>query len=91
MVDNPLAARAAGVILVLLGLLLLGFTEHADRLRAMGEDALGGFVLSGNEAQPGAASDGQLVLVSDAPQIAQPARDPQFGVSADAVALVRKV
>lgn len=90
-VDNPHVARAAGATLVLLGLLLLGFTEHADRLRAMGEDALGGFVLSGNDAQPGAASDGQLVFVSGAPQIAQPARDPQFGVSADTVALVRKV
>lgn len=91
MTDNRLAARIAGAILVAISLLLLGFTERADRLRAMGEDALGGFVLSGNEAQPGAASDGRLVFVSGATQIAQPARDTQFGVSADAVAIVRKV
>lgn len=86
-----LPLRFAGAILLLLGLLLIGFTEHADRLRAMGEDALGGFVLSGAEAQPGNASDGQLVFVSGAPQIAVPARDPQFNVSAPAVALVRIV
>ena len=89
--NHRLVAKTAGAVLVLLGLLLLGFTERADRLRAMGEDALGGFVLSGNEAQPGAASDGRLVFVSGETQIAQPARDAQFGVSADAVAIVRKV
>lgn len=77
--------------MVVVALLLLGFTEHTDRLRAMGEDALGGFVLSGDEARPGPASDGRLVFVSGAPQIAQPARDPQFNVSAQAPSLIRKV
>lgn len=84
-------ARIAGAILLLLGLLLIGFTEHADRLRAMGEDALGGFVLSGGEAQPGPVSDGQLVFASGAPQIVMPARDPQFNVSTQAPSLIRKV
>lgn len=88
---RKLAVRIAGLILVITGLLLIGFTEHADRLRAMGEDALGGFVLQGNEAQPGAASDGQLVFVSGPVKTAQPARDAQFNVGVDAVALVRKV
>ncbi|MGH8147926.1 MAG: TMEM43 family protein, partial [Rhodanobacteraceae bacterium] len=80
-----------GALLVLLGLLLLGFTEHADRLRAMGEDALGGFVLTGRAARPGPASNGQLVLAVGAPKVVAPARDAQFGVSAAAPALVRKV
>jgi hypothetical protein len=88
---RKLAARTAGLILVVAGLLLVGFTEHADRLRAMGEDALGGFVLRGAEAQPGATSDGQLVFVSGPVQITRPARDAQFNVGANAVALVRKV
>lgn len=85
------AAAIAGMVLLVIALLLIGFTEHADRLRAMGEDALGGFVLSGSEVRPGPASDGQLVFVAGVPQIAQPAHDPQFNVSANAVALVRKV
>jgi hypothetical protein len=88
---RKLAVKIAGAILIVAGLLLLGFTEHADRLRAMGEDALGGFVLQGDEAQPGPDSDGQLVFVSGPVQVGQPARDAQFNVSADAVALVRKV
>lgn len=88
---RKLAMKIAGALLVVAGLLLIGFTEHADRLRAMGEDALGGFVLRGDEARPGPASDGQLVFVSGPVQIASPAHDAQFGVSADAVALVRKV
>ncbi|HEX7130130.1 MAG TPA: TMEM43 family protein [Rhodanobacteraceae bacterium] len=88
---RKLAGPIAGAILILAGLLLIGFTEHTDRLRAMGEDALGGFVLSGAEAKPGPSSDGQLVFVSGPVQIAAPARDGQFNVSADAVALVRKV
>lgn len=88
---RKLAAKIAGAILIVAGLLLIGFTEHADRLRAMGEDALGGFVLSGPEAQPGPSSDGQLVFVSGPVQIASPARDAQFGISTDAVAVVRKV
>src|SRR5690242_15300134 len=85
------AGRIAGLILIIVGLLLLGFTEHADRLRAMGEDALGGFVLRGDDAKPGPSSDGQLVFVSGPVQIAKPARDAQFNISTDAVALVRKV
>ncbi|MGN6312977.1 MAG: TMEM43 family protein [Rhodanobacteraceae bacterium] len=88
---RAVAMKVAGAILIVAGLLLIGFTEHADRLRAMGEDALGGFVLQGDQAHPGPGSDGQLVLVSGPVQIAQPARDEQFNVSADAVALVRKV
>ncbi|HEY3521032.1 MAG TPA: TMEM43 family protein [Rhodanobacteraceae bacterium] len=88
---RTLATAIAGAILFLAGLLLVGLTEHADRLRVMGEDALGGFVLSGSEAKPGVASDGQLVFVSGDTQIAKPARDPQFNVSSNAVALVRKV
>ena len=88
---RTLATAIAGAILFLVALLLAGFTEHADRLRAMGEDALGGFVLSGSAARPGPASNGQLVFVAGDAQIARPARDPQFDVGADAVALVRKV
>lgn len=80
-----------GAVLLLLGLLLLGFTERADRLRVMAEDALGGFVLSGAAAVPSPASNGQLVLAVGAPVVKAPARDEQFGVSADAPALVRKV
>jgi hypothetical protein len=85
------AGRITGLVLIVAGLLLVGFTEHADRLRAMGEDALGGFVLRGDEARPGPSSDGQLVFVSGPVQIARPARDAQFNVGTDAVALVRKV
>jgi hypothetical protein len=88
---RTLATAMAGAILFVVALFLAGFTERADRLRAMGEDALGGFVLSGGDAQPGPASDGQLVFVSGDAQIAGPAHDPQFNVGANAVALVRKV
>jgi hypothetical protein len=88
---RKLAMKIAGAILVVAALLLIGFTEHADRLRAMGEDALGGFVLRGTGAQPGPSSDGQLVFVSGPVQVAKPALDAQFNVSAKAVALVRKV
>ena len=88
---RTLATAAAGAILLLIALLLIGFTEHTDRLREMGEDALGGFVLSGSDAKPGAAGDGQLMFVAADTQIAEPARDPQFNVAANAVALVRKV
>lgn len=84
-------AALSGGCLLLLGLVLLGFTEHADRLRAMGEDALGGFVLTGNAATPGPASDGRLVLATGVPEVETPARDVQFGVTAAAPALVRKV
>ncbi len=88
---RTLATAVAGAILFLVALLLAGSTEHSDRLRAMGEDALGGFVLSGGQAKPGPASNGQLVFVSGDAQIARPAHDPQFDVGADAVALVRRV
>lgn len=84
-------AVALGAVLLLLGLLLLGFTEHADRLRAMGEDALGGFVLTGAAATPGPAANGKLVLAVGAPVVKTPASDAQFGVATDAPALVRKV
>ncbi|MGN6789452.1 MAG: TMEM43 family protein [Rhodanobacteraceae bacterium] len=84
-------AALLGAVLLLLGLLLLGFTEHADRLRAMGEDALGGFVLTGDAAVPGPAANGKLVLAVGAPDVKTPARDAQFGVSVDAPALMRKV
>ncbi len=88
---RTLATAFAGAILLLVALLLIGFTEHSDRLRVMGEDALGGFVLTGSEATPDAATDGRLVFVSGDTQIAKPALDPQFNVGANAVALVRKV
>jgi len=91
LVDHPSRNVALGAALLLLGLLLLGFTEHADRLRAMGEDALGGFVLTGAAAVPGPAANGKLVLAAGAPEVRTPARDAQFGVSVDAPALVRKV
>ncbi len=89
---NPARNTAVlGGALLLLGLALLGFTEHADRLRAMGEDALGGFVLTGSAATPGPDAEGKLVLAVGAPQVQAPARDEQFGVAVDAPALVRKV
>lgn len=92
LVDNPPRnAAVLGAALLLLGLVLLGFTEHADRLRAMGEDALGGFVLIGSAAVPGPASNGKLVLAVGAPDVRVAARDAQFGVAVDAPALVRKV
>jgi hypothetical protein len=80
-----------GAGLLVLGLVLLGFTEHADSLRAMGEDALGGFVRTGEAAVPGPGSEGQLVLAVGAPKVEAPARDAQFGVAVDASALLRKV
>ncbi len=91
LVHHPSRNAALGAALLLLGLLLLGFTEHADRLRAMGEDALGGFVLTGDAAVPGPSANGKLVLAVGAPEVKTPARDAQFGVSVDAPALVRKV
>ncbi|MGH8191705.1 MAG: TMEM43 family protein [Rhodanobacteraceae bacterium] len=90
--DNPSRnAALAGAALLVLGLVLLGFTEHSDRLRAMGEDALGGFVLTGSAATPGPAADGKLVLAVGAPNVKVPARDAQFGVATDAPALIRRV
>jgi hypothetical protein len=89
--DPSRKAVLLGAALLVLGLVLLGFTERADSLRAMGEDALGGFVRTGNAAVPRPASDGQLVLAVGAPGISSPARDGQFGVAVSAPALVRKV
>jgi hypothetical protein len=90
--DNPARNTAVfGGALLLLGLLLLGFTEHADRLRAMGEDALGGFVLTGAAAVPGPAADGMLVLAVGAPDVKVPASAAQFGAATAAPALLRKV
>jgi len=90
--DRPSRYTALlGVVLLVAGLVLLAFTEHTDRLRAMGEDALGGFVLTGRAATPGPDADGKLVLAAGAPEVKSPARDAQFGVSVDAPALVRKV
>ena len=92
LIDNPARNTAVlGAALLLLGLVLLGFTEHTDRLRAMGEDALGGFVLTGSAATPGPDAEGKLVLAVGAPQVLVPARDAQFGVAVDAPAVVRKV
>lgn len=82
---------ALGALLLLAGLVLLAFTERADRLRVVAEDALGGFVLTGDAAKPGPAANGRLVLASGAPDVKAPARDRQFGVVADAPALLRKV
>lgn len=89
--DSPRRRALLGVLLLLLGLLLLGFTEHADSLRALGEDALGGFVLTGQAARPGPAANGQLVLAVGAPEVKIPARDAQFGVATNAPALLRTV
>lgn len=89
---NPRRIEALlGGLLLIAGLLVLGFTARADRLRALAEDALGGFVLTGAAAVPGPASNGQLVLAVGAPVVRTPARDVQFGVAADVPALVRKV
>lgn len=82
---------ALGVALLVVGLALIGFTEHADRVRVMAEDALGGFVLTGPAARPGPAADGQLVLAVGAPKVVAPAADAQFGVTVNAPALVRTV
>lgn len=90
--DQP--SRRAGTVggaLVVLALLLLGFTGHAARLNAMAEDALGGFVLTGAAAKPGPDANGQLVLATGAPEVATPAEDPQFGVAVRAPALLRRV
>jgi hypothetical protein len=89
--DPARNAAVLGAALLLLGALLLGFTEHTDRLRAMGEDALGGFVLTGGAAVPGPGANGKLVLAVGTPKVHAPALDAQFGVAADTSALVRKV
>ncbi|TAN02271.1 MAG: hypothetical protein EPN40_01465 [Rhodanobacteraceae bacterium] len=89
--DRSRNARLLGAVFLLAGLVLLGFTEHADRLRAMGEDALGGFVLTGSAATPGPDADGKLVLAVGSPEVKSPARDEQFGVAVAAPALLRKV
>ena len=88
---SPRNRALLGVALLVLGVLLLGLTERADRLRVMAEDALGGFVLTGTAATPSPASDGRLVLATGAPEVHAPAHDAQFGVAVAAPALVRKV
>ena len=80
-----------GVVLCVLGLLLLGSTEQQDRARVLGEDALGGPVLTGVAAVPGPDADGQLVYAVGAPVLAHPASDAQFGVTVAAPVLLRKV
>lgn len=88
---SRLNASVLGAVLLLAALVLLAFTERADRLRVMAEDALGGFVLTGDAARPGPAANGRLVLAAGAPDVKSPARDVQFGVAVDAPALLRKV
>lgn len=80
-----------GGVLLLLGCALLAVTGYGDRLRALSEDALGGFVLTGAAATPGPATDGHLVLAVGVPQVHVPARDAQFGVAGDVPALLRRV
>lgn len=80
-----------GVLLCVLGLLLLGVTEQQGRALALGEDALGGPVLTGTAAVPGPDADGELVYAVGAPVLAHPATDAQFGVAVDAPVLLRKV
>jgi hypothetical protein len=90
--DDPIRNRiVVGAVLVLIGLVLLATTERTDRLRVMAQDALGGFVLTGAAARPGSAANGKLVLAVGKPNVPTPARDPQFGVTVAAPALVRKV
>ena len=89
--SSPWPIRAAGAAMLLIALVLLGVGERADGLRYAAEQALGGFVLSGAAARPDASSDGQLVLAAGPVQVATPARDSQFGISANAPALIRKV
>lgn len=84
-------AKLLGAALLVLGLVLLGFTEHTAGLSVMATDALGGFVLTDSAATPGPASDGKLVLAVGAPDVKEAPRDAQFGVAVDAPALVRKV
>lgn len=90
--EQPARRRIVlGAVLLLVGLVLLALTEHADRRRVMAEDALGGFVLTGARARPGPDAQGQLVLAVGAPRVERPAEDTQFGVEANAAALVRQV
>ncbi|MCE5231706.1 MAG: TMEM43 family protein [Mizugakiibacter sp.] len=84
-------SRIAGCALLALALLLLAATERAARLRVAAEDAVGGFVLTGADAQPGPGVEGGLVLVAGTPQVISLATDLQFAVAASAPALVRKV
>lgn len=89
--ESPRGVRVAGGVLLVLALVLLGFTEYRARLSVMAADALGGFVRTGSAATPGPDADGQLVLAVGAPVVKVPAQDAQFGVAVSAPALVRKV
>lgn len=84
-------SRIAGCALLALALLLLAATERAARQRVAAEDAIGGFVLTGADAQPGPGVEGNLVLVGGVPEVVSLPTDLQFAVTAPAPALIRKV
>lgn len=80
------ALVAAGLLLLVLAVMLLAATETAVR---RSDAALGGTVR--HPASAADAHDGQLVRVSGMTEIAEPARDMQFGIAAEVPALTRTV
>ena len=80
-----------GALLVLLGLVVLVTAEMARRDGVRDVDAMGGAIVA---LQTGTAADiveGRLVRVSGVPAMDTPAKDEQFGITADTPLLVRKV
>jgi hypothetical protein len=82
---------AAGAILGLIALVVLVRNEQVDAAAARAADGIGGAILDLGARPPGADADGRTVRVTGTTQVARRALDPQFGVSADAPALMRKV
>ncbi|HET8553399.1 MAG TPA: TMEM43 family protein [Rhodanobacteraceae bacterium] len=83
---------AAGIVLLLAGLWLIGGNEHAAADWHQGMSRHGGDVLVlGPDATPGADLDGRTVLVTGVPKVVEPPRDRDFHVQVDTPLLVRKV
>ncbi|HET7299132.1 MAG TPA: TMEM43 family protein [Oleiagrimonas sp.] len=83
---------AAGIVLLLAALWLIGGNEHAAADWHQGMARHGGDVLVlGPDATPGADLDGRTVLVTGVPEVVEPPQDRDFRVHANTPLLVRKV
>jgi hypothetical protein len=83
---------AAGAALLALALVLLFANERGVLAYRQAAERHGGSVLDlGTEAYPDSDQYGHMVRVAGTPEVVEPPRDADFGVSADTPLLVRKV
>lgn len=88
---RALLLRGGGAVLMIAGLGLAALTERSLLLHHQAALRHGGDVVALGEGGRHAGVHDGMVLVSGTPDVAQPPRDPDFGVSVPTTALVRHV